>query len=315
MSSETIMDSVERRTNLALSNQMEMLTFTLSDGQLYGINVFKILTIICNPEKFTRIPGSPDAIIGTINHQGTVIPIIDLAICLKLSPPNHKGKMRDIIVCEYNNSIQGFLVSNRNSLLTKGWEEIIDPRAGGLQEFGYLTAVSYDNGKPIQILNIEDLLNDMFQVSEQVTQDLIDQAQSIVMKNHRILVVDDSKTARMMMNSVLNQLSVQHHIVDGPEEALQELEASLTPRSQNPFSMILSDIEMPTMDGFTFTRTIKADLRLAAIPFVLHSSMSNEATRLKAEQVGADAFIPKFQPDDLARVIIKYLGNDRENAS
>jgi two-component system chemotaxis response regulator CheV len=302
------MASVDRRTNLAFSNQMEMLTFWLPDDQLYGINVFKILTIIRTPDRFIRMPGVHRSIVGNLNHQGRVIPIIDLAVRLELLSPDHGQPMKDIVICEYNNSVQGFLVRQRHALLTRSWRDIKDPRARGLQEFGYLTAIAYDDaGQGIQILNVEDMLNDMFRVDHRVADDLTRQGEHGALQQTRVMVVDDSKTARMLAQSVLEQMDVRHAILPNAETALAMLQDRALQEREGSFGLIISDIEMPDMDGFTFTRTVKNDPRLADIPLVLHSSMSNEATRFKAHEVGADDFIAKFKPDALAQMVLQYL--------
>ncbi|MBF0114236.1 MAG: chemotaxis protein CheV [Magnetococcales bacterium] len=303
---KNILSTVEQRTNLAFSNQMEMMTFTLPDDQLYGINVFKILSIIRNPGHFTRMIGSHESVRGSIRFQEHIVPIIDLAVRLAILPVGHQHEMRDILICEYNNSIQGFLVARRRGLLTKSWSDVLDPRAGGLQKFGYLTAMTYDpDGTGIQILNIEDLLNDMFRVDDRLSS-AWQAGQRAGLEGLRLLVVDDSKTARMMVQSVLEQLGVAHVVVNNADEAWATLQESVQADGSSAFNLIVSDIEMPGMDGFTLTRRIKAEPCLATIPVLLHSSMSNDATKLKAEQVGANGFLAKFKPDDLAQAIHAY---------
>ncbi|MGN7610961.1 chemotaxis protein [Magnetococcales bacterium HHB-1] len=302
-----VMDSVEQRTNLAFSNQMEMLTFFLLDNQLYSINVFKILSIIRNPGKFTRMPGSHPSIIGSITFQGKVVPVIDLSVRLELIDPNHQEMLNDIIICEYNNAVQGFLVKQRQALLTRSWKEIYDPRAGGLQEFGYLTAIAYDNTDVgIQILNVEDILNDMFDIDNTISEQITaDSAQ--VTQQGLVMAVDDSKTARLMIQSILEQLNVKYIMEQNAVAALDTLRSMAKTGELSQLRLILSDIEMPDMDGFTFTRTVKKDPQLANIPLILHSSMSNTATQIKSEEVGSDDFLSKFNPDTLAETVLKYF--------
>jgi two-component system chemotaxis response regulator CheV len=305
----TVNDEAARRSQLALTNQMEMLTFTLTDLQLYGINVFKILQIIECPRALDRIPRSHDAVVGVIDFRGKPVTVIDLSAAVGFERLDYREKLAYIVVCEYNNDVTGFLVLRPDSLLTRGWDEIHRP-AGMLTRSASLTAIAYgDQGETVQLLDIEKILADVVGIDGELSKSFVAAAgASASARKHRVLVVDDSRTARMMVMSVLEQIGVEGVEMESAVRALEylNLESGGT-QGANPFSMIISDIEMPGMDGFTFTRSIREIPRFAGSHIVLHSSMSNDSNRLKAQQVGADDFLSKFLPDELARKILDRI--------
>lgn len=301
-----MMDEIHQRANLAFSNAMEMLTFFLTDSQQYGINVFKIIEVLETPDRVTKMPQAHEAVVGAIDFRDRAVAVIDLAMAMGM-PPVDRSQVSYIIICEYSNSTQGFLISHPNKLLTKSWSDIHTP-GEALSNAGYLTAITYDEAEnPIQILDIEKILGEIVGIEDTVAQELVAAGRRAHVDRHRVMVVDDSKAARALLQSTLEQLGVAYEIHDGAEKALHSLESSAASGEGHAFSLIISDIEMPGMDGFTFTRKVKSNPSLAPIHLVLHSSMSNQANRIKAEQVGANDFIPKFQPNEIARVVLNHL--------
>ena len=304
---DTLLDEVDRRANLAFSNQMEMLTFHLTDSQQYGINVFKIIEIVETPKAITTIPQAHSAIIGGFDFRGKMVIVIDLSLSLGMEPVDWKNTISYIIVCEYSNTTQGFLVSRPNVLLNMGWEQVKKP-GEVIQNSGYLIGLAYDQAnEAIQILDIEKILGEVIGLDDKISQELLDQERSTDAGDLRVLVLDDSKAARGMMKNALDQMGIPHALFEEGHVALEALLHSFQENGQ-PFSLIICDIEMPGMDGFTFTRKVKAIPELKNIPLVLHSSMSNKANETKAISVGADGFIPKFQPDVIANLVLERLG-------
>ncbi|MEO5358972.1 MAG: chemotaxis protein [Nitrospirota bacterium] len=308
-----ITDEIEQRTNLAMSNQLEMLTFYLSDDQLYGINVFKIIEVLECPPKITKMPNSHQAVKGTINFRGRSITVIDLSEALEMEPVDYKNHISYVIVCEYNYLIHGFLINSPNTLINRSWEDVKSPSAI-MSKTACLTALAYtDDGKTIQLLDVEKILAETIGVEEELSGDFQDnlekEAVAINFKDYHLLVVDDSKAARMMLKSVMDKLGVTYTMMESAVNALQLLEdfskedVPITDR----FAMIISDIEMPGMDGFTFTRKIKGDSKLAGLYVILHSSLSNKSNVSKAKQVGANDFLPKFRPDEIAGKILDRI--------
>lgn len=304
---DTVFDEVDKRTSLALSNQMEMLVFYLNDQQLYGINVFKIIEIIECPNTVTKIPLAHPSVIGTVDFRGKAIVTIDLGDVLGLPGFDYKNNLSYIIICEYNNAINGFLIKNPDKLINRGWEEIKSP-TGLLSHSGYLTAIAYDdNNETIQVLDIEKILAEIVGISQELSIEIKEKMSD--MTGRKVLVVDDSQTARIMVKSVLDQAGIQSTVMDSATGALQLLEGIYVKGADKTagFDMIICDIEMPGMDGFTFTRKVRETPETAGIYVVLHSSLSNPSNKAKAELVGANDFISKFQPDILITKVLEKL--------
>ncbi|MEG3638399.1 chemotaxis protein CheV [Magnetococcus sp. PR-3] len=302
-----LLDEVDQRANLALSNQMEMLTFFLSDEQLYGINVFKIIEVIETPDTITQVPGTPSAVIGTMRFRGEAVTVLDLSIALGLNSQPRAGCITYIIVCEYSNTTQGLLINRPNVLITRSWEEVNEP--GSLSSANYLTATAYtDDEQTIQVLDVEKVLEEVLQIKHRLSEDLVERTQALDLGGRKVLIADDSGAARGLLEQALQTLGLGYESFSNAREAMAELERDLEVHSKSSFALIISDIEMPGMDGFTFCRRVKEHESLGIIPLVLHSSMSNPSNRMHAKQVGANDFVGKFQPDGLAEVLLKHLG-------
>ncbi|MEO5339165.1 MAG: chemotaxis protein [Magnetococcus sp. MYC-9] len=307
MSKESMLDEAQQRTNLAFSNEMEMLTFFLTDEQLYGINVFKIIEIMECPKVVTRTPHAHPVIKGNIDFRGHPISLFDLAAGLGLTPIDHRQQLSYILVCEYSGTIQGFLVSRPNMLIHKSWSEIIKPE-GTMYSHSYLTAITYHNSASIQILDVEKLLLDIIGVDTVVSTELLQKSKTLAADRHQVMVVDDSKAACSMLAAALDQMSIRHTIFNRAQDALDSLKQSLRENEGRcPFTLIVTDLEMPGMDGFTFTRKVREVPELAKVRLAVHSSLSNKSNWEKAQQMGADDFIPKFSPDRFADIVLQQI--------
>ncbi|MBF0380459.1 MAG: chemotaxis protein CheV [Magnetococcales bacterium] len=305
------LDGVEHRANVAFSNNMEMLTFYLSDSQQYGINVFKIIEVIETPKEITIVPKTHPAVVGIIRFRDSSVTVIDISSGLGMVPIDYKNIISYIMICEYSNTTQGILVSQPNRLLNVKWEDV-KPPGEAIQNSGYLTALTYDeNNETVQILDIEKIINEINGANTDIRDDIIVAGIDPELKNLKVLVLDDSKSARNMLQITLDQLGVKYEMFEEGEKALVALENSLKDDSQR-FCLIISDIEMPEMDGFTFTKKVKAIPELAQTHLVLHSSMNNKTNHAKAEAVGADGFVAKFQPDVIASIVIEQLNKAKE---
>ncbi|MCG6552040.1 MAG: chemotaxis protein [Candidatus Magnetominusculus sp. LBB02] len=301
-----------KRSSLAMSGQMEMLTFYLSDGELYAINVFKIIEVMECPSKVIKMPHSHPAVKGTISFRDKSVAVIDLSESLQLAPVDYKNTISYIIVCEYYNMIHGFLINSPNVLINRGWDELHKPSAA-MASTACLVALAYaDDGKTIQLLDVEKIIAEVIGVDSELSDESADnikkEAAGVNLKDYTLLLVDDSKSALIMLKSIVDKIGVSTVTMDSAVDALKFLEEMPDDApATDKFAMIISDVEMPGMDGFTFTRKIKSNPKLSGLYIALHSSMSNESNTLKAKQVGADDFVPKFRPDELTTKILARI--------
>ena len=293
------LDEALQRTKLSQSNQMEMLTFRLTDNQLYGINVFKIIEIIECPRRIDRMPNSHPAVKGALDFRGNALAVIDLSEAVGLPSKDFINELAYIIICEYNRSLIAFIVHEPDTLLTRSWSDIHKPEGVNAQS---LVAIAYaDGGEAIMLLDIESILINVVGIDRNLSSEAMTGVEGKGRGRH-VLVVDDSRTAIMLMQSVLDKMGLTNTAVMSADKALEYLE-----KEHSKVDLVISDIEMPGMDGFTFTRTLRDNDNYKHLKVILHSSMSNPSNQLKAMQSGADKFVAKFEPDSLAGEILSLF--------
>ncbi|EAT14625.1 chemotaxis protein CheV [Desulfuromonas acetoxidans] len=306
MAEDKTLQEVMTRTSLSNSNQMEMLTFRLTDGQLYGINVFKIIEIVECPRRLDRLPYSNPAVRGVVDFRGNAITVIDLARSIGLQPVDFINTLGYLVVCEYNNQLNAFLVSSPEVLLTRSWGDIKKPNGF---EAPSLVAIAYDdNQEMVLLLDIEGILSEIVGLADDFDTNLLEQERAFLRGKH-VLLVDDSNAALMMMRNTLSQLGMEITEYHSAVRALEDISGRVMGDKLPDFNLIISDIEMPGMDGFTFTRSFRALEGFGGIPVILHSSMSNPTNEMKAHEAGATAFIPKFDPNVLVRQVYSCLSS------
>lgn len=300
-----VLESVNQRTQLAGRNRLELLLFRINNKQRYGINVFKVREVIVCPT-MQQLPHSHPDVRGVIRVRGKTIPVIDLAkvLGMSLSPEPEQTELF-IIITEFNRSVQGFLVCGVDRILNMNWDAIKPPPRVGSN---FLTAVTQVDDELVEILDVEKVLATVTGMVTEVSSELA-MANSEQRAHLPLLVVDDSSTARSMIQRTLEQIGFSCILANSGREGLtllQQMADEGTPMIDR-ISLVISDIEMPEMDGYTLTAEIKKDPRLAGLCVVLHSSMSGGFNDSLAKKVGADLFLPKFHPDELARVVLENL--------
>jgi two-component system, chemotaxis family, chemotaxis protein CheV len=307
-----VLDGVDRRTRLAGHNRLELLLFRLNRKQRYGINVFKVQEVIqCPP--LTTVPNSQAAVRGVANLRGKTISIIDLRKALGGLPLTDLENCY-VIITEYNRTTQGFLVQGVDRIVNLNWDEILPPprEAGNT----YMTAVTRLDDEIVEIVDVEKVLAEVMGGAQQISDDVLAMQKPEERVRH-ILVVDDSSVARNQIKQTLDQLGIESTLARNGKEGLDILKAwadDPLPVSER-ICMIISDVEMPQMDGYTFTTEIRQDPRLADLYIIMHTSLSGVFNNALVEQVGADRFIPKFKPDELATAVLERLKALDEAAS
>jgi len=296
------LDEAIRRSKLSSTNQMEMLTFRLTDDQLYGINVFKIIEILECPSRINKIPQAHPTIKGIVSFRGQGITVIDLSEAVGLPPMNYQTELGYLVVCEYNNQLNAFLVKQTDTLLTRGWDDIKKP---GDFPAPSVVAIAYaGDDEMILILDIESILVAVVGMDSEITPEFLKDAAGKC-QGKKVLLVDDSKSAMQLMKSTMDSLGIVYTDFDSAVRALAHIEKTIAGGQSPEFDLIISDIEMPGMDGFTFTRNIRSIPELTSLPIALHSSMSNPTNRIKSQEAGANEFIPKFNPDALSELVMR----------
>ncbi|MDB2386288.1 chemotaxis protein CheV [Shewanella sp.] len=301
-----ILESVNKRTQLVGQNRLELLLFKLNGHQRFGINVFKVKEVLqCPP--LTSLPRLNSSVRGIAHVRGMTISVIDLSAATGGRPIEDLSSSF-IIISEYNRSIQGFLVSSVERIINMNWEAIMPPPQGS-GKGSYLTAVTEIDNELVEILDVEKILDEISPVNTNISQELdkkltIDRAQ-----HHHIMVIDDSSVARKQIIRSLTSLNLKIDTAKDGNEALTKLRAVAADLDDvsTEIPLIISDIEMPEMDGYTLTAEIRDDPKLRNIKVVLHTSLSGVFNQAMVEKVGANDFIAKFNPDELAASVNKHL--------
>ncbi|AAY38518.1 chemotaxis protein CheV [Pseudomonas syringae pv. aptata] len=301
-----VMDSVNQRTQLVGQNRLELLLFRLDGKQLYGINVFKVKEVLQCP-KLTIMPKSSKIVRGVANIRGGTIPIMDLAMATgstgMISLVNSF-----VIITEYNTKVQGFLVHSVERIVNMNWEEIHPPPKGTGRDH-YLTAVTRVDNQLVEIIDVEKILAEVAPVSEEISVGVIDAEVQHKAVSLRVLTVDDSSVARKQVSRCLETVGVEVVALNDGRQALDYLLKMVAEgkKPEEEFLMMISDIEMPEMDGYTLTAAIRNDPRMQKMHITLHTSLSGVFNQAMVKKVGADDFLAKFRPDDLAARVVARI--------
>ncbi|WMS89973.1 chemotaxis protein CheV [Pseudoalteromonas sp. HL-AS1] len=308
-----ILDSVNQRTQLVGQNRLELLLFKLRGRQRFGINVFKVREVLqCPP--LTSMPKSNAYIRGVAHIRGQTISVIDLSMAVG-GRPIENIKDSFIIIAEYNRSVQGFLVGGVGRIVNMNWEKIMPPPSGA-GRYSYLTAVTEIENELVEILDVEKILNEICPVNTEVSAEVAQSGDIQKDLGERIVfIADDSAVARNQVKRALEPLGVQTELAKNGKEALIRLKEIAELDCKNDITervaLLISDVEMPEMDGYTLTAEIKADPKLAPLHVILHTSLSGVFNQAMIEKVGADDFIAKFNPDELATAVKKWVHSDQ----
>jgi two-component system chemotaxis response regulator CheV len=309
-----LLKRIDARTKLAGANKLEILLFSLGTDlatgrrETFGINVFKVREVMRIPE-ITRAPEMPPSVEGMVSLRGALVPVIDLAKYIGMQTDLSPSIM---IVTEYNGHTQGFLVGEVDTILRLDWSEMKVPpsmltaRMGGL----VVAVTELKDRRLVMMLDVEKILAETTNVDDT---HLFSSLTPLDKLNRTVLYADDSTVARKQIERTLEALGIRGIACINGRQAWDELQkiASQAELSGRPVldyvQLVLTDVEMPEMDGYVLTKSIKNDTRFAGIPVLMHSSLSSEANRSLGISVGVDEYVPKFEPHRLAEVLSRSI--------
>ncbi|QNR95870.1 chemotaxis protein CheV [Stenotrophomonas sp. 169] len=304
--SHDLLNRIDQRTRLAGHNRLALLLFRLGGRQLFGVNVFKVQEVLRRPELF-QVPGLPSEFSGVADVRGRSVPVLDLGVAIGHPERDNADGPGYLVVTEFNRSIQGFLVSGVERIVNIAVQDIHPPPELGA-ESSYLTAVTRFQGELIQVIDVESVLADIAGTRSEA---VLDPALAMPADGPQmqVLVVDDSRVARQQIRSVLDQLGVGATLLSDGKQALDHL-VQIHAAGEDPaqrYAMVISDIEMPAMDGYTLTTEIRRHPGLAGLYVLLHTSLSGVFNNAMVERVGANAFVAKYSPHELADFVLDRL--------
>jgi two-component system chemotaxis response regulator CheV len=301
-------------TNILLesgTNELEIVEFYINEnvpGQdnpytgYYGVNVAKVLEIIKKP-KITEMPSVPHpAVLGAFNLRSTIIPLIDLSLWLgkgTIQEPDAK-----VIVTEFNKVTNGFMVSGVTRIHRLSWEQV-EPPGNYISQFAAnsITGVVRIEDRIIFLIDMEKIIAEL---NPELAVNFTDNLDITLDQQYTALVADDSDTIRNMLANVLKQANFKVIRARNGQEAwdnLLQIKSQATEENKKVtdyIHIVISDIEMPSVDGLNLTKRIKEDPELNVLPVILFSSLITDKTRHKGESVGADDQISKPEVGELA---------------
>ena len=309
------MRDIDERTNLASNSMFELLLFRLGEApgterrELFGINVFKVREILVMPE-ITSMVNMPPTVMGVANIRGQMITVINLPKVVGCNPTKGLGIL---LVTEFARTTQAFAVEEVNEIVRLEWKQVLSAEGHG---GGLVTSIARldgnaENTRLAQVLDVEQILRDVF--PEQHASDIEITGKLQLPPGTVILAADDSAVARMMIEQGLKAMGVPFIMTKTGQEAWDRLQAIAAEAQaqgktiRDKVALVLTDLEMPEMDGFTLTRNIKQDARFKSLPVIIHSSLTGTTNESHVKSVGADAYIAKFVAEELANTIRNVL--------
>ena len=309
---------IDDRANLTLSNRFELLLFRLgtsldaTKSELFGINVFKLREIVPMPT-FTRPAGMKAPLMGMVNIRDQVIPVIDLAAVAGCKPASG---LNILLITEYARSVQAFAVESVENIIRLDWKQV--HTAEKAINGRYITSIACldddkDTNNLAMVLDVEQILYDIVPADHDVHGDHVPDKKFNLKPGSVAIVAEDSKVARAMLEKGLNAMQIPSKDAWEKIQLLAQQADAEGVAVSDKISMVLTDLEMPEMDGFTLTRLIKTDPRLKNIPVVIHSSLSGSANEDHVRKVQADGYVAKFEINELSSVIQEVLDRAANN--
>lgn len=303
-----LIDSIEQKTGIVGQNRMEMLLFRLPNNpQLYGLNVFKILEIVhCPP--ITVLPKLHKSVIGVIDARGITSSVIDLSFAMG-GPMTKNLDKQLLLMTEYNKSIQGFVVNKVERIVDITWDRI-KPAPQGVGQKSYLVAVTEFDHELVEIIDVEKILSEISPDKKVITDhpdDVKARLQELIRPNAKILVADDSKIALKQTVNTVKSLGLEAIEAHDGKQALDIINKYQAEGKLSEIEMLISDVEMPELDGYSLSAAIRKNPLLKGIYVILHTSISGVFNESMLKRAGANGFIAKFDPDILSTTIINAI--------
>ena len=315
----SMQQDVDERTSLTGNNKFELFLFRLGTSEnstqreLFGINVFKVREIMEMPQ-VTAVAGSHPHMLGVVNIRGQIVPVIDLPMAVGCTASNG---LRILMVTEFARSTQAFAVEEVDEIVRLEWNQVLsaEQTVGG----GLITSIARldgdtDKTRLAQVLDVEQILRNVLPSGDPDVDQSSIGPQVRLPVGAVILAADDSSLARSLIEQGLTAMGTPYIMTKTGKEAWEKLQ-SMSDQAiaegktiKDKVALVLTDLEMPEMDGFTLTRNIKTDTRFAGIPVVIHSSLTGSTNEDHVKGVGADAYVAKFVAAELAATIRKVLG-------
>jgi len=316
---KSVQQEVDERSNLTGTNKFELLLFRLggdaegNHSELFGINVFKIREIVAMPT-ITKVAGAPDHVLGVVNLRGQIIQVLDLPAIAGVTP---RTGLNIMLVTEFARTTQAFAVESVEEIVRLDWSQVMSAEhsagSGMVTSIARLPENEEHQARLAQVLDVETILRNLNPEAndDDIARSVGDKIQ--LKPGSIILAADDSVVARALIERGLEAMGLPFVMTKSGKEAWDQLNAiaaSAETEGKSVYdriALVLTDLEMPEMDGFTLTRNIKSNARFGKLPVVIHSSLSGTTNEEHVKSVRADAYVAKFSAEDLSRTLRSLL--------
>ena len=307
-----LLKNIDARTKLAGTNKLEILLFSLGTNsktgrsETFGINVFKVREVMRTPV-ITSAPEMPSSVEGMVSLRGALVPVVDLARYAGVATDTPRSIM---IVTEYAGHTQGFLVEGVDTILRLDWSQMrVPPEMLVAQMGGLVTAVTeLPDGRLVMMMDVEKVLSETTNYDEEI---VFRNIKPLDDSSLTVFFADDSVVARRQITRTLEAMKVKYVGAINGLEAWNELEKIATyaessgQKVTDLVSLVLTDVEMPEMDGYILTKKIKTDPRFIGVPVIMHSSLSGMSNQQLGKSVGVDEYVPKFEAQKLSETLTR----------
>lgn len=279
-----------------------LLLFRLHNKQVFGLGTLKIQELVPF-QPVTPMVNQHPSILGALNIRGQTMPIVDLAAAVgKSATPTESLASCFIIITDVQRQKVGFLISHIERIVDANWRDISAPDKF-LGNNTYITGVTRVDDQLVQLLDVEVIMARLFPLDPSKATATITDVEREQLRPMNILLVDDSRTARKQLSDSLDAINVRYQVTDDGQKALDIMRAAAT--QGQPIDLLVSDIEMPGLDGYELVFAVRDDKNLAAAYIILHTSLSSSISISQARQVGADEALTKFDARELIDAMLR----------
>ena len=292
-------------------NRMELVDFRLfrldEEGEeregIYGINVAKVIEIIKMPEDISETPNTSEFVEGMFNLRGSVVPLVNLPKWMGIAEPDELDRRNfKVIITEFNRIKVGFIVHETTKIRRVSWDDINAPELSSVSSVDSKVTgiIKVENDELLLLLDFESIVDELGFYNKENRE--IDLEKNEFGGNRTVLIIDDSSSARKIVNNALTKEGFKTVLAENGKAALD-----VVYEDKYKIDAIICDVEMPVMDGYTFTKTLKSDDKYKNIPVIMHSSLSGVENSDKGMRAGADYYVVKFDPVEFIGTIKKVL--------
>ena len=309
----SVLDNVDAATNLAKNNELQLLVFRVSDSEdsaYYAINVFKTREVVEAKNHFlTQIPSAHPLLEGTIILRGLQIPILNLPSWLGADVDRKDLDKTNILICDFNGIIIGLRIMSAYRVIKKNWNEMHAPDSYRLKQDGLvMNDTRLEDGSLCLILDYEKLLSDVIPQAmvdvKASPSNLEDLTIPDKLTNGTVLIAEDSKTAQRHLIQIFKNSKIEMKLFDNGKKLIDYIFSMEDP---SVIPIIITDIEMPEMSGFTVIQKLKAEPSTKNIPIIVNSSMTGDNNKREAEVLGANGFIDKTKSQNVVPLIVSIM--------